>query len=49
MKLRAFGTRLNEDRKIAEKLAERKFTRAAKKESVDEMHNKSAISDHVSQ
>ena len=45
---RPFGVRLKEHLKESEKITERKFTRAVRKESVDEV-NKSAITDHVSQ
>ena len=45
---RPFGTRLEEHKKEAEKIAEKKYTRAARKDSVDETH-KSAITDHVAQ
>ncbi|XP_072039550.1 uncharacterized protein [Amphiura filiformis] len=45
---RPFGVRLKEHLKESEKITERKFTRAVRKESVDEI-NKSAITDHVSQ
>ena len=45
---RAFGTRLKEHQSDAEKVANRKFTRAQRKESTSEL-NKSAITDHIAQ
>ena len=45
---RAFGKRLNEHKKEAKKIAIRKYTRATRKDSLDEIH-KSAISAHVAQ
>ena len=45
---RAFGIRLNEHRKEAEQMSSKKFTRATRKDSVEEVH-KSAITDHVAQ
>ena len=45
---RAFGIRLNEHRKEAEQITRRKYTRATRKDSLDEVH-KSAISNHVAQ
>ena len=45
---RAFGIRLNEHRKEAEQMSSKKFTRATRKDSVEEMH-KSATTDHVAQ
>ncbi|XP_072048371.1 uncharacterized protein [Amphiura filiformis] len=45
---RQFGTRLKEHKKDSETIAERKFTRANRKESTSEQH-KSAITDHIAQ
>ncbi|XP_072041201.1 uncharacterized protein [Amphiura filiformis] len=45
---RQFGTRLKEYKKDSETIAERKFTRANRKESTSEQH-KSAITDHIAQ
>ena len=45
---RAFGTRLKEHQSDAEKVANRKFTRAQRKESTSEL-NKSAITEHIAQ
>ena len=45
---RAFVIRLNEHRKEAEQMASKKFTRATRKDSVEEIY-KSAITDLVAQ
>ena len=45
---RAFGTRLEEHKSEAEKMAKKKFTRATRKDSLDETF-KSAVTDHVAQ
>ncbi|XP_072025290.1 uncharacterized protein [Amphiura filiformis] len=45
---RAFGTRLKEHQKDAEKVKNRTYTRAKRKESLTEQ-NKSAITDHIAQ
>ena len=45
---RAFFTRLKEHQSDADKIANRKFTRAQRKESTSEL-NKSAITDHIAQ
>jgi len=45
---RQFGIRLKEHQKDTEKIADKKFTRASRKESTTEFH-KSAITDHVAQ
>ena len=45
---RPFGIRLKEHQKDVEKIADIKFTRAARKSSTSEQH-KSAIPDHVAQ
>ena len=45
---RQFSYRLNEHQKDAEEVKNRKFTRAARKESTSEIH-KSAITDHIAQ
>ena len=45
---RQFGVRLKEHQKDTEKVANRKFTRANRKESSSEFH-KSALTDHIAQ
>ena len=45
---RAFGTRLKEKMKDAEKVNSMRYTRASRKDSVEEVH-KSAVTDHIAE
>ena len=45
---RQLGTRITEQRKEAEKISDRNFTRSTRRASTNE-HHKSAITDHVCQ